>query len=121
MVSHQMIALRMQEEIDDLRAALAQPEQEPVAYQWLGTSVIRKRIPKTAEADAWAPLYTRPPQRLIAAAPELLAALKQFVAWSKEESHNTGSTFLGRVEMLRDLDAAASAAIEKAHGIGGEA
>jgi hypothetical protein len=27
MVSHQMIALRMQEEIDDLRAALAQPEQ----------------------------------------------------------------------------------------------
>ena len=31
MVSHHMIALRMQEEIDDLRAALAQPEQEPVA------------------------------------------------------------------------------------------
>ena len=31
MVSHHMIALRMQEEIDALRAALAQPEQEPVA------------------------------------------------------------------------------------------
>ena len=48
--------------------ALAQPEPiispeikgdkaEPVAYQWLGTSVIRKRIPKTAEADEWKPLY----------------------------------------------------------------
>ena len=30
MVSHQMIALRMQEEIDDLRAALAQPERKPM-------------------------------------------------------------------------------------------
>jgi hypothetical protein len=30
MVSHQMIALRMQEEIDDLRAALAQPERKPL-------------------------------------------------------------------------------------------
>ena len=74
---------------DELRAALAQPEPmlnglieeetnasasvrgltrptpeyEPVAYQWLGTSVIRKRVPKTAEADAWQPLYTHPPQR----------------------------------------------------------
>ena len=46
----------------DLRAALAQPEQGPVAYQWLGTSVIRKHIPKTAEADAWQPLYAAPPQ-----------------------------------------------------------
>jgi len=95
MVSYAMIQARMQEEIDELRAAvfdpdwdrvkaleeslrehmaeiqrlkalraaLAQPEQEPVAYQWLGTSVIRKRIPKTAEADAWQPLYTAPPQR----------------------------------------------------------
>lgn len=54
---------RPDKEFDALRAALAQPEQEPVAYQWLGTSVIRKRVPKTAEADAWQPLYTAPPQR----------------------------------------------------------
>lgn len=47
-----------------LRAALAQgrieaedAQPEPVAYQWLRSSVIRKRIPKTAEADAWQPLY----------------------------------------------------------------
>jgi len=32
MVSNTMIQARMQEEIDDLRAALAQPEQEPVAH-----------------------------------------------------------------------------------------
>ena len=38
-------------------------EQEPVAYQWLGTSVIRKRIPKTAEAGTWRPLYAVLPQR----------------------------------------------------------
>jgi hypothetical protein len=31
MVSYAMIQARMQEEIDDLRAALAQPEPEPVA------------------------------------------------------------------------------------------
>ena len=32
MVSHGMIQARMQEEIDDLRAALEQPEQEPVVW-----------------------------------------------------------------------------------------
>jgi hypothetical protein len=31
-VTHQMIMERMQEEIDELRQALAQPEQEPVAF-----------------------------------------------------------------------------------------
>lgn len=73
--------------IDALRAALAQPEKTnqcaetcarakvcaicastinettPVAYQWLGASVIRKRIPKTAEISAWVPLYAHPPHR----------------------------------------------------------
>jgi hypothetical protein len=33
MVSHHMIAMRMQEEIDDLRAALAQPERKPLTKQ----------------------------------------------------------------------------------------
>ena len=30
MITHGMIQMRMQEEIDELRAALAQPEQEPL-------------------------------------------------------------------------------------------
>jgi hypothetical protein len=33
MVSHQMIALRMQEEIDELRAAFAQPERKPLTQR----------------------------------------------------------------------------------------
>ena len=33
MVSHHMIAMRMQEEIDDLRAALAQPERKPLTEE----------------------------------------------------------------------------------------
>lgn len=55
-------ALKCRDAITALRAALAQPEQEPVAYQWLGTSVIRKRVPKIAEVSAWVRLYAAPPQ-----------------------------------------------------------
>jgi hypothetical protein len=47
---------------------------------------------------------------------ELLEALKKFVAWSEAENNHEGTTFWGRVEMLRDLDAAAQAAIAKAEG-----
>jgi len=62
MVSHGMIQARMQEEIDDLRAALAQPEQEPAAW-------LRQRDNTLALNDGglfgsdWTPLYTHPPQR----------------------------------------------------------
>ena len=48
--------------IEDLRAALAQPEQEPVAW-------IRQRDNKLALSDGgvfgddWTPLYAHPPQR----------------------------------------------------------
>ena len=44
-------------------AALAQPEQEPVAWQWLGSAHFRKKLPKNADITAWNPLYTTPPQR----------------------------------------------------------
>ena len=83
MVSHSMIQARMQEEIDDLRAALAQPDEsfcdthctwhdhhpdcfmariEPMAW-------LRKRDNTLAVndggvfGDEWTPLYARPPQR----------------------------------------------------------
>ena len=106
MVSHGMIQARMQEEIDDLRAALAQPEpfnpdwsrvkaleeslrehmaeiqrlkalaqreQEPVAW-WDGKEsvvFVHDEIYTPNWTDYWTrPLYTHPPQRLMAAAPE---------------------------------------------------
>ena len=46
-----------------LRAALEQPEQEPVAWQWLNTAHFRKKLPADAEPGAWNPLYTHPPRR----------------------------------------------------------
>jgi hypothetical protein len=44
-------------------AALAQQEQEPVAWQWLNTAHFRKKLPANAESGAWNPLYTAPPRR----------------------------------------------------------
>jgi len=83
--------------VNALRAALAQPEQEPFEYWnavegWVKIDEVRKHfdsvgcgtIYKTAGEDR-VPLYTSPPQRnplteedarLIAAAPDLLAALQ---------------------------------------------
>jgi hypothetical protein len=40
-----------------------QTEQEPVAWQWLGSAHFRKKLPKNADITAWNPLYTAPPQR----------------------------------------------------------
>lgn len=53
----------MREAITALRAALAEPVQEPVAWQWLDTGHFRKKLPRTAEIWNWQPLYTAPPQR----------------------------------------------------------
>ena len=47
----------------DLRAALAEPVQEPVAWQWLDTAHFRKKIPAHATPAHWRPLYTVPPER----------------------------------------------------------
>ena len=40
---------------------VAQPAQEPVAWQWLGSAHFRKKLPKNADITAWNPLYTTPP------------------------------------------------------------
>ena len=37
-------------------------EQEPVAWQWLGSAHFRKKLPKNADITAWNPLYTHPPK-----------------------------------------------------------
>jgi len=91
----------------DRDRALAQPEQKPVAYQWLGTSVIRKRIPKTAEADAWQPLYTAPPQRKPIRDAEIVYLWDWSATAAAERTASTQQHAFAR-------------AIEKAHGIGGE-
>jgi hypothetical protein len=96
--------------VDALRAALAQPEPiispeikgdkaEPAAYQWLGTSVIRKRIPKTAEAGTWRPLYAVLPQRK----PLTYDVMYALVGATLER---------GRCALVR--------AVEQAHGIGND-
>jgi len=41
---------------------LAQPAQEPVAWQWLGSAHFRKKLPKNADITAWNPLYANPPK-----------------------------------------------------------
>ena len=64
MISERMIQERMQEEIDELRQALAQPEQEPVA--WLDAEMSQAytidELPD-ASGTGFLPLYTAPPKR----------------------------------------------------------
>jgi len=55
--------------ITAIKAALAQPEQEPVAWQFMNGSSFRKRRPDDFSDLAsdglpyWRPLYITPPQR----------------------------------------------------------
>ena len=44
------------------QALAEQPTQEPVAWQWLKSGHMRKKIPKTATPEHWRPLYTHPHQ-----------------------------------------------------------
>ena len=52
-------------QIDNMTCGLvrekpAQPEQEPVAWQWLDTAHFRKKLPKDAGDGVWNPLYAAP-------------------------------------------------------------
>ena len=49
--------------ITALRAALAEPEQKPVGWQWLDTANYRKKLPANAIPEHWRPLYTAPTPR----------------------------------------------------------
>jgi hypothetical protein len=82
-----------------LEAALAEPVQEPAAWQWLDTGTFRKKLPKTAERGAWNPLYAAPPQRKPLTDEEINAVCAPL-----------GFAQLSPVEVTR--------AIEQAHGIG---
>lgn len=106
MVSHAMIQARMQEEIDALRAALAQHEPEPVA--WIQPDHLQKarqapflcRVEPTQRMVDFVPLYTAPPQR------------KPLTVDQIYEMYSEPSSDAEMVEFAR--------AIERAHGIGGE-
>ena len=54
--------------------------------------------------------------RLIAAAPELLAAAKLVLAWYEAEENHGNTSFMERVEMCRESENAIRAAIDAATG-----
>lgn len=56
--------------------------------------------------------------RLIAAAPDLLEVVQKYLAWARAEDDHEGTTFWDRVDMYREVDALAKAAITKATGEG---
>jgi hypothetical protein len=85
-----------------LKAALAQPEQEPVAWQWLDTATFRKKIPPTGESECWNRLFTSPPQRQPLTDTEIEAIY--FEHWMNYEDLHIAKQF--------------ARAIEAKHGIG---
>lgn len=99
---------KVYEAITALRAALAQPEQEPVAWLWQHRETGRTRVPMPDErtatdvAAAWdviGPLYLAPPQRKPLTEEEIMQL------WlSQYEANREGTNNFAR-------------AIEKAHGI----
>ena len=76
---------------------------KPVAWQWLNTGTFRKRLPKTAAAEHWNPLYTAPPKRKP-------LTENQIRRIDDDTPFHEGPEWLVRF----------TRAIERAHGIGGE-
>ncbi len=61
------------------REDLAQPEQEPVAWQWLDTAHFRKKLPKDAGDGVWNPLYAAPQRTFVGLTDEEIEQLH--TAW----------------------------------------
>ena len=88
--------------ITALRAALAEPEQEPVAWQWLDTANYRKKLPADAIPEHWRPLFTAPTPRKPLTEDEIVD-IWAGVSMGYDDEINI-------IELAR--------AIERAHGIG---
>lgn len=111
--------------IQAIKARLAQPEPEPDSVVWDGMTKqpealrladgLQKGFP-TGSISVQIDQAAAELRRLHEVNAELVEALKKFIKWSKVEANHEGTTFWERVEMLRDLDAAAVYAIAKATG-----
>lgn len=102
--------------IKALRAALAETHTsvdneytpvKPVAWQWLNTGTFRKRLPKTAVAENWTPLYAAPPQSKPLTIGQLFDLYNEHAKCQQEDWLVSGWL-------------AFALAIERAHGIGEE-
>lgn len=102
-----MIQRKATEPIAALRAALAEPVQEPVAWQWLDTAHFRKKIPADSTSSEWTPLYTAPPQRKPLTEEEVEKAYREI--W-RDLSSDFDHTSAGWIEMGIKY-------AERAHGI----
>ncbi len=60
-----------QDSIIAIEHELAQPEQEPVGWQWLDTANFRKKIPPAGESECWNPVYKSPPQPIPQDVPQI--------------------------------------------------
>ena len=105
MVAHPDNLQFMDNAITALRTALAEPEPEPVAWQWKDGTLTND--PDRADGT-WTPLYAHPPQRKPLTDEEIeLLAVKHAPpidpAFAKDDDF---------IEFAR--------AVERAHGIGGE-
>ena len=67
------------------REDLAQPEQEPVAWQWLDTAHFRKKLPKDAGDGVWNPLYAAPHRTWVGLTDEDIYNLEGFYDFMTKE------------------------------------
>ena len=93
-------AKMLKETITALRTALAEPEQEPVCWQWLDTANYRKKLPANAIPEHWRPLYTAPTPRRPLTEGEM------------------PTLFVGGLALNSKATTEIVRAVEKAHGIG---
>lgn len=93
--------------VSDLDAALAEPVQKPVAWQWLDTAHFRKKIPADSTSSEWTPLYTSPPPLT---EEEIEKAYREI--W-RDLPNEFDHTSAGWIEMGIKY-------AERAHGIGGQ-
>ena len=91
--------------ITALKQALAEPEQDPVGWQWLNTCNYRKKLPANAIPEHWRPLYTAPTPRKPLTDEEMRECAQAMNAEPLAE---------GWPELIKF-----ARAIERAHGIGG--
>ena len=99
--------LRPIETRDAIKEALAQPEQEPVAWRYRGN--LHEFDPSDWAEGSVTPLYTTPPQRKPLSDEEIYSLADSLEIWNEDDE-----------EWILDPNTFARA-IEAAHGIGGEA